>query len=741
MTAQSDTVQRLNTALAGRYLVDRELARGGMATVYLAEDLKHRRSVAVKVFGAEVASALGADRFLQEIDVAARLNHPHILALYDSGSVGGFLFYVMPYVRGESLRQLLQRKGQLPVDDAVRLTRDVASALDYAHANGLVHRDIKPENILIHEGEAMVMDFGIARALSGAQGETLTRTGLIVGTPAYMSPEQSAGDGLDERSDVYSLGCVLYEMLAGEPPFAAPTAAAVLRRRFSETAPLVRRARPEVPASVESAIARALAATPDGRHTSAGAFALELGTAAPARAQGRTVAVLPFLNLGADPDNEYFSDGITEDVIAQLSKVPSLRVISRSSVMKFRSREAGLREIASQLGASVVLDGSVRHAGQRVRIVAQLIDAATDQHLWAETYDRELTDIFAIQSDVALHIATALNAELTADERSRMGKPPTDDLDAYQLYLQGRHCVVRFTTEGMKQGIGFFDRAIGRDPDFVLAYAGIAMAYLELGETGSMKPTEAFRRAQEVVDKALARDPNMGDVRGMNGQLKVLRDFDWAGAEAEFKRALELSPSSADTYDFYGRLCAALERYDEALTLLSRAKELDPLAHRSDLSTLLLRAGRYAEALTTAMAAVDFDPHYDRGVATLGWAYLKNDMPAQGIEALERAVALSPGNTGWMGQLGEAYAFAGRSGDARRLLDRLNLLARDQYVSPYHIAYIHTGLGELEAAMDWLDRAFHEQAGAIYAVKSSFLFAPLRGHPRFLALLRKMNLG
>ncbi len=577
--------------------------------------------------------------------------------------------------------------------------------------------------------------------MSGAQGETLTRTALIVGTPTYMSPEQSTGDGLDERSDVYSLGCVLYQMLAGEPPFAAPTAAAVLRRRFSEAAPLVRRVRPDVPVSIEGAIARALASAPEGRHASAGAFASELGTAGLARAEGRTVAVLPFLNLGPDPDNEYFADGITEDVIAQLSKLPSLRVISRSSVMKFKSRDAGIREIAGQLGASVVLDGSVRRAGQRVRIVAQLIDAATDQHLWAETYDRELTDIFAIQSDVALQIATALDAGLTADERSRMGKPPTDDLDAYQLYLQGRHCVVRFTTEGMKKGIGFYDRAIGRDPDFALAYAGMAMAYLELGETGSMKPLEAYRRAQEVVDKALARDPNMGDVHGMNGQLKVLRDFDWAGAEAEFKRALELNPSSADTYDFYGRMCAALERYDEALTLIRRANELDPLAHRSDLSTLLLRAGRYAEALATAKAAVDFDPHYDRGVATLGWAYLKNDMPAEGIEALERTVAISPGNTGWLGQLGEAYAVAGRPADARRILDRLNLLSRDQYVSPYHIAYVHTGLGEFEAAMDWLDRAFQEQSGAVYTVKSSFLFAPLRGHPRFLALLRKMNLG
>ena len=740
MPTQSDTVQRLNTALAGRYLVDRELARGGMATVYIAEDVKHRRSVAVKVFGAEVASALGADRFLQEIDVAARLNHPHILALYDSGSVDGFLFYVMPYVRGESLRQLLLRKGQLPVDDAVRLARDVASALDYAHANSLVHRDIKPENILIHEGEAMVMDFGIARALSGCQGETLTRTGLIVGTAAYMSPEQAAGDELDERSDVYSLGCVLYEMLAGEPPFTAPTAAAMLRRRFSETAPLVRRVRPDVPASLETAIARALASTPEGRHPSAAAFASDLGSAALARAEGRTVAVLPFLNLGSDPDNEYFADGITEDVIAQLSKLPALRVISRASVMRFKSREAGLPEIATQLGASVVLDGSVRRAGQRVRIVAQLIDAATDQHLWAETYDRDLIDIFAIQSDVALQIATALQAGLTADERSRLGKPPTDDLDAYQLYLQGRHCVVRFTTEGMRKGIGFFDRAIGRDPDFALAYAGIAMAYLELGETGSMNPLEAFRRAQEVVDKALERDPNMGDVHGMNGQLKVLRHFDWPGAEAEFKLALTLNPSSADTYDFYGRMCAALERYDEALTLLQRAKELDPMAHRSDLSTLLLRAGRYPEALAAAKAAVDFDPLYDRGVATLGWAYLKNDMPAEGIAALERAVALSPGNTGWLGQLGEAYALAGRPRDARRILDRLNLLSRDEYVSPYHIAYIHTGLGELEAAIDWLDRAFKEQSGAVYAVKSSFLFAPLRGHPRFLALLRKMNL-
>jgi len=356
-------LERLNAALAGRYAIERELGSGGMATVYLADDMKHHRKVAVKVLRPELASAIGPDRFLREIEIVAKLNHPHILALYDSGEADGFLFYVMPYVKGESLRQRLHREKLLPIEEAIGVTRHAASALDHAHAHDVIHRDVKPENILLYEGEAMVADFGIALATSAAAGERLTQTGLAVGTPEYMSPEQSVGErALDARSDVYSLACVLYEILAGEPPYTGRTAQAVIAKRLTDPVPAVRRLRTTVPAAVEQALMKALAKTPADRFASTGAFAEALTAPAPVRSPP-SVAVLPFLNLSVDPENEYFADGITEDVIAQLSKVRALRVISRTSVMAFKQRSHSLREIAAKLEVATLLGASAIGCG------------------------------------------------------------------------------------------------------------------------------------------------------------------------------------------------------------------------------------------------------------------------------------------------------------------------------------------------------------------------------------------
>jgi serine/threonine-protein kinase len=739
---RTDQLQRLTAALASRYAIERELGSGGMATVYLADDLKHHRKVAIKVLQPELAFALGPDRFLREIDVAAKLNHPHILALYDSGEAHGFLFYVMPYITGESLRQKLTRERQLSIEEALGITRQVAMALGHAHAQGVIHRDVKPENILLYEGEAMVADFGIALAVSAAVGERLTKTGLAVGTPEYMSPEQALGEReLDARSDVYSLGCTLYEILAGEPPYTGPTAQAVIAKRLTDPVPAVRRLRTTVPAGVEQALMRALARVPADRFASAGEFAEALTNPAVAPPRPRTVAVLPFLNLSADPENEYFADGITEDIIANLSKIRALEVISRTSVMPFKKREQGLREIAAKLEVATLLEGSVRRVGDRVRIVAQLIDAETDQHLWAETYDRQLTDIFAIQTEVALRIAAALRAELSPDERMRIGREPTSDLQAYQLYLQGRHCFIRYTPEGIRKGIEYFEQAIEQDPNYALAYASVALAYAELAESGLIRPDEAYRQAKEAVAKALELDSGLGEVHSMLAYLKFICDFEWTGAEREFKRALELNPSSADTYDYYGRMLLALERYDEAIAMLQRAQELDPLAHRLDIATALLRAGRYDEALRAATPVIELDPNYARGHSTLGWAYLKKGMHDQGLAELEKAVSLSPGNTLFLAQLGQAFAMLGKVEQARELLRQLEEVSRHKYVSPYHIAYVYTGLGAQERAMDLLERAYEERAGAVYGIKGSFLFLTLRSHPRFTALLRKMNLA
>ena len=745
----TDTLERVNAALAERYRLEREIGRGGMAIVYLAEDRKHQRHVALKILRPEIAVALGGDRFLREIAIAGRLTHPHILPLHDSGEAAGLLYYVMPYVQGESLRDRLDREKQLPFDDALQITREIADALGYAHSLGVVHRDIKPENVLFEAGHAVISDFGIARAIREAGGEHLTETGLAVGTPGYMSPEQATGEQVDGRSDVYSLGCVLYEMLAGEPPYTGPTPHAVMAKQLADPVPAVRRLRDTVPAVVDQALSKALAKVPADRFATAGAFAEALIKRAAVGCSPRSVAVLPFVNMSADPENEYFADGITEDVITQLSRIRALKVISRTSVMPFKKREQSLKEIATKLGVAALLEGSVRRAGDRVRIAAQLIDGETDQHLWAETYDRDLTDIFAIQADVASHIAAALQAELTPAERTRLRKEPTSDIEAYHLFLRGRHCLLRYTSEGIGQGLEYFEQAIAKDPDYALAHAGLALTHVIIAMgygAGTVRPQQAYARAKEAAVSALALDADLGDAHAVLAFVKFVFEFDWTGAEREFKRALELNPGSdamgVPLKAGYGVMLSALERYDEAITVFTRAKELDPLtAHNSsDLASTLLRAGRYDEAAQEAERLIRLQPDFPLGHSTLGWAHLKQGRCDEGLAELSQAIALNPGNTMLLAQLGQAYGMVGKVGEARRVLQQLEDLSKERYVSPYHIAYVYTGLDEQDKAIDWLERAYEEHTGGVYGIKGSFLFTSLRSHPRFTALLRKMNL-
>ena len=452
-----------------------------------------------------------------------------------------------------------------------------------------------------------------------------------------------------------------------------------------------------------------------------------------------SVAVLPFINLSGDSENELFADGITEDVIAQLSKIRALKVISRSSVTQFKERQLSLKEIARRLGATTVLDGSVRHAGDRVRIVAKLIDAETERHLWAETYDRQLTDIFSIQSDVALQIAASLRAELSRDEETRVRRQPTGDVRAYQSFQRGRQLYIQYTPESLTSAIEFYDRAIALDPSFALALANKALAYTELAEVGALAPDVAYRCAMQAASTALRLDPDLGEAHSSMGFIKGVHEFDWSGAE--LKRALELSPSNSDTYMMYGRFCAALTRFDDAIALQERAHELDPLAHGLDRMTTRIRAGRYDEAVPLAEEAVEFAPANDRARATLGWAYFMSGRRAEGLAELERAVAVEPGNTMWLGQLGQAYGMAGDKKKAREILGQLIDVARSYYVSPYHFTYAYIGLGEYDEAMNWLERAVAERAGPAYSIKGSFLLSALHDHPRFRALLKQMRLA
>ena len=736
-----DPRTQLAAAVADRYDIQREIGAGGSAWVYLARDLRHGRDVAIKVLRPALAEALGIQRFLNEIRITAGLQHPHILTLLDSGEADGLLFYVLPYVEGESLRDRLDREGQLEVAEALRLIEQVASALASAHRRGVLHRDIKPGNILLQEGDAMLADFGIALATDHDRTR-ITEVGTWLGTPEYMSLEQATAErALDERSDLYSLAAVLYEMLAGEPPYTAPTPHALIAKRMVDPVPRIRRVRPAVPVAVEAALLKALARDAADRHPSVTAFVEALRAPEPSVRQQETVAVLPFRTVGGDADNDVFADGITEDVIAHLAKLQGLRVISRASVMRFRDRSVGLAAIAAELDATTVLDGSVRRSGDRVRIVTQLVDPVTGRGLWSETYDRQLTDIFAIQSEVAVSIATTLRTTLSPAEHGRLQREPTKDLTAYSYYVTGRHLLIEFSNETMRRAIESFEKAVARDPDYAEAHAGIAYAWLELGETGAEPPEIAYGHARSAAERALERDPELAAAHCFLGYLRVVTAFDWAGAEAGLRRAIELQPGFADAYDLYGRLCGAMRRFDEAIANSERAQLLDPLAHRNDLATQYMRAGRDEEALAVIKRWADTEFGGPRTFATLGWALWRLGRREEGLAELDRAARASGNHPQWLAQHGQMLALSGEAARARAIPEGLRARSATEFVSPYHLAYLHTGLGERDEAIALLSDVIDQRSGSAYGIDGSFLFASLRDHPGYAELRRKLKLG
>jgi serine/threonine-protein kinase len=772
----------------GRYEIVCRLASGGMGEVYRAIDPRLGREVAIKV----LPSGLSSDpdrvtRFEREARSASALNHPNIVTVHDIGEAEGGLYIAMELVEGQTLRQALAGRP-LPAKKVLAIAAQVAEGLAKAHAVGIVHRDLKPENVMVTaDGLAKIVDFGLAKLLtaerpddSAATTTGMTMAGVAIGTFAYMSPEQALGKPLDFRSDQFSFGSLLYEMLTGTSPFLRASGPETMAAVIREEPDSLERQAPGFPLPLRWVVERCLEKDPDGRyestrdlardvariregltetddgaalHATAASFASARPAAVSQRAAAATaadsgsaglpsVAVLPFVSISADPENEFFADGITEDVIAHLAKIRTLRVTSRTSVMAFKRRGESLRRIGDALGVGMLLDGSVRRVANRVRIVAELVDPRTDEPVWAGTYDRDLDDVFAIQTDVALQIAAALRAELTVDERERIGTRPTRDLAAYQLYLQGRHHLLQFTKEGVVGSLAFFEQAVARDPTFALALVGMAHAQTQLGieSPSGIAPVECFARAQRLVDRALALDDGLAEAHGIVGLLRFVRDFDWEGAEAEFRFALRLSPGSADLYDHLGWLCSSQRRFDESIALVRRARDLDPLAHRSDVANELMRAGRTAEALEEAERAIAVDPTYSRSHAVFGWACLALGRTKEGLAALTRSLELSPGSTLFLAQLGQAHGMTGNAARAREILAELQALAATQYVASYHLAHVLTGLGDRDAALDCLERAFEQRSGAVYGIKGSYLFTSLYDHPRFQALLRKINL-
>ncbi|MBI3983185.1 MAG: protein kinase [Gemmatimonadetes bacterium] len=674
-----DSLDRLTATLAGRYRIQRELGQGGMATVYLAEDLKHHRDVAIKVLTPELAAVLGPERFLREIETAARLNHPHILPLHDSGEAGGLLYYVMPFAAGESLRDRLKREKQLGIEDALQIAREVADALDYAHRQGVVHRDIKPENILLEERHAVVADFGIARAISVAGGEKITATGVAIGTPEYMSPEQGSGRGeVDRRSDVYALGCVLYEMLVGHPPFTGTTALEILARHALDPVPPLRAARGTVPPGVEQSIERALAKTPADRFSTAAQFAEALGqsgsvaisTAAPPSAshvsrrvkrlallggvavvvlggvltvlrlgpdgpsaaepvyERTAIAVLPFQNLSAEGPHAYFAGGLHEELLTQLFKVAALKVISRTSVMGYAGPNIPpLRQIASDLGVGSIVEGSVQVVGGRLRVNVQLIDAATDAHLWAERYDRTLDEAFAIQSDVAQRIVAAVSAMLTGAEQRGLSAAPTTNAEAYQLYLQGREYLIRpgFLHENWQIAQQLFKQALALDPGFALARAALSEVH---GQMFWFRYDPSPARAalqREEAEAALRLAPDLPQAHVALGLVHFWGRRDYRGALDEFAIAREGLPNDARVWQLIGAVHRRLGNWSEVLAAFEKATRLNP----RDAQLFFGLGGltyqtlhRYADAVRAFDRALSLAPDLHGAAVEKGWTYV-----------------------------------------------------------------------------------------------------------------------
>jgi TolB-like protein len=592
----------------------------------------------------------------------------------------------------------------------------------------------------------MVADFGIAKALSAAGGDQrLTETGLALGTPAYMSPEQAAGEAVDGRADIYALGCVLYEMLAGEPPYTGATAQVVIAKRFTEPVPRIRHIRETVPIAVEHALLKALAKVPADRFASAAQFSQAVMATASSQLPDQSVAVLPFLNLSGDPENEYFTDGITEDVIAQLSKIRALKVISRTSAMSFKKRERNLRKIGAQLGVSTLLEGSVRRARDRVRIVAQLIDTATERHLWAETYDRELHDVFAIQSDVALRIAAALEAELSPDERTRLKDHAVAgrarDPEAYEAYLKGRFRWTQHTPESLQTALGYFQLALQRDPNYALAHGAIADSWGARTFLGLVAPREAYPIVKAGVLKALELDDSIAELHDLLGRLRMWFEWDWEGAEAAFRRSIELNGNYADVRMFYSWFLTATQQWEEAESQLGRALQLDPLNplfHWFRGLALVLR-GQYEEAIGQFHRTLEIDPSYLMAHSGL-WICL-NQMTMQD-EALSEArmffealVDHEVTHALTSGSAEGGYARAMRLG-----ADVLSERFSRTYVPPSRVARLYAYADERDLALQWLEKAYAERDFEMVYLRIHPAWEHLRSAPRFQDLVRRMEL-
>jgi eukaryotic-like serine/threonine-protein kinase len=774
-------INRLSKAVASRYKIERQLGAGAMAVVALAHDLRHHRRVAIKILRPELSSLMGPERFLREIDIAASLMHPHILPLHDSGEADGLLYYVMPYVEGESLRGRLDRERRLPLDDALQIGREVADALGYAHHRGFIHRDIKPENILLGGGHALVADFGIARALDSV-GAQLSTKGLGTGTPAYMSPEQVTGENpVDERTDIYALGCVLHEMLSGEPPFIGVTPEEILAHRLGHSPRRLSSVRKDIVPELDLTIGKALARNPSDRFRKASELGEALSASEPNRLPARStryrlkrwaavtvpaavtvavlallladdvdlgartatvsettssVAVLPIDNLSGDPTKAYLADGLTAELIDKLFRLEGLRIPSSGTVARYRGGRLDPVQVGRELGVNAVVTGSVSQVSGKPRVALQLVNAADGFVRWSGVYDQGDP---TVEADIASVLAESLRVQLrlTGIVQTRSS---TRDTAAYRLYLQGRHLVNQVGRESVREGLGALEQAIARDSGFADAWAALPVAYGLLGQLGGLTPAESQLLQRRAVERAISLDSLSGEAYSARAHVRVQYEWDYPGADRDYRRALQLTPGSALNHMRYSQFLGVVGLDDSSLAVMRRGLALDPTASWliANHSYALLKVGRAREALAEAERALRVDSTQWVAYHLRAWAYKQLGQPDRTLADLKQALQIVGDTVPFLlGPIGEQLALLGHRAEAETVLARLERLdaAEDAWISRVRLA-----LGDRTGALDALERSARNREGWLSEMLASGNVDALRGEPRYEAVLRRVGI-
>ena len=781
----------------GRYEIRAKLGEGGMGEVYLAQDTKLNRKVAIKLLPPHSTDSEQANkRLLREARAAATLDHPNICTIHEVGEADGRSFIVMQYVEGETLDIRLKRK-QLSLVEALTIATQVSEAISEAHVRGIIHRDIKPQNIMItSRGQAKVMDFGLAKAMAttgalDAEADTrtlLTTPGTIVGTVPYMSPEQVRGESLDERSDIFSFGVMLYETLSGRQPFAtesaAATASAILTK---EPLPLARFA-PEIPEELQRIVGKCLEKDRNLRYQSARELSIDvhhlqkksdqasvaaeqldarrqsnlrhyvlaaitimilagLGIGVYRLLTGRksisSVAVLPFARIDADPDTEYLSDGITDSIIDRLSHLPGLKVMSHNAVFRYKGRETDAQAVGRELGVEAVLTGRLVKHNDALTINLELVDARDNSHIWGEQYDHKLSDVLTLQREIPVDISEKLRLPLSGESKERLTKQYTQNTEAYQLYLKGRLSWEKWTLDGTKKAIEYFQEAIKEDPNYALAYSGLADAYTVAPYGTGLSLKEAHRRAREAATKALSLDPALGEPHAALAEVLFYEDWDFAGAEREFKRAIELSPSYAEGHHMYSHFLLTMGRIDESLVESRKFLDLDPLspAPNLHLGYQYLYARQYDLSVQQHLKTLEMDPNSARAHDQLGDTYYQKGMFAEAVAEYLKEKGLSGAAQDDITALKHAYSASGIKGYLHKQVEQfLAIRARQGQGLTVGIAAQYSRLGDKDKTFEWLETAYGEHASSLVHLREELAFDNVRSDPRFADLLRRIGL-